>query len=75
MGYDNWKTTDPAEESAYWWEQEVEAYTNSLQYERDMREWVHEARAEDPSRDWTEDDYLESAAFENIIESRMKDPF
>ena len=72
MGYDNWKCTDPAEEAGYWWEKEVDLYINSDEYVRDMEEWVYEARAEDPSHNWTEDDYLESAEFENLIESRMK---
>lgn len=72
MGYDNWKCTDPAEEAGYWWEKAEDLYVNSDQYVRDMEEWVHEARAEDPSRNWTEDDYLESAEFENTVESLMR---
>lgn len=75
MGYDNWKCTDPSLEGSEYWESESEAYIASDDYPRDLEQWLKEAREEEPDEEWTEDDYIDSAAFENIIEQRLKDGY
>jgi hypothetical protein len=73
--YDNWKCTDPALEGAEDWVRECEAYEDSPEYATDLEKWLKEAREEEPDEEWTEDDYIDSAAFENIIEQRLKDGY